>query len=133
MSARWMSEIMVKNPLCKCSVSSTTTNSFPYSDSVISSVLPLWVPLSFLNCFCLTFDSFLPDVVVACSHSSPCHDHGDSRWPSAAWLNHSSRRHHSLPPPHSVLSWWRGVRVTVLNRHCLAYSFSMGLQCVKAF
>lgn len=46
--------------------------------------------------FWLTFSSFLSDMVVVSSRSSPCHDHGDhSRWPSAPWPHH-----YPPPPPH---------------------------------
>lgn len=70
----------------------------------VFSVIPFRVFLS-LNCLCLTFDSFLSDVVVVFSHSSPCHDHGDhSRWPSAPWLHHCPPHlHHSLPPSQCAL------------------------------
>lgn len=86
----------LKKNLCHCFVSSTTNCLFSlFWLPHVCFVFPLlW------NCFCLTFDSFLSDVVVVFSNSSPCHDHGDhSRWPSAPWLNHSPLHlHYSLPP-----------------------------------
>lgn len=85
---------------------SLTKASINFSSSTTESVFsvflvfPLWVFLS-LNCFFLTFDSFLSDVIVVFSHSSPCHDHGDhSRWPSAPWLHYCPPHHlHRTVPP----------------------------------
>lgn len=85
-------------------------------------ILTHWF-LSLANHLCFILDSF-SDVVVVCSHSSPCHGHGDhSRWPSEAWLNHPPPRLHSL---FSVLSWWRGVCVAVLACHYLFSSLYLG-------
>ncbi len=111
-----------KKNLCKCFVSSTTFLFLLFWLSHICSVFPL-----FRDCFYLTFDSFLSDVVVVFSNSSPCHDHGDhSRWPSAPWLNHSPLHLHYSLLPLTVCSPGGEVYVSLSSTDITSYKFLFG-------